>query len=271
MPRTYFEALTLRLLDLGFALNRALVYTVVSAILLGAFGLLEWAFDHFVHIEGREKNALVDAAIALTVFLTFHRVRDLVEHNIERMFYRGWRENEAGLMRFAAEAGYITRPGPLARAFVGELKRFSGGADCGVYWQGRAGFRRIAGDGPAAAGADDPGLVALRARLKPVQVEDAASHLPGVLLLPVAHQGRLQGFVLLGAKPDADGYRPDEVDALAHATRQVGMDLHALDFQRLEREAADLRQQNAALSAQVQLARDLAAAASKGVPGALPA
>ncbi len=251
-----------RLLDLGFALNRALIYGVVSAILLGAFGLLEWAFDHFVHIEGREKNALIDAGIALAVFLTFHRVRDLVEHNIERLFYRRWRENEAALKRFAAEAGYITRPAALAKAFVEELKRFSGGADCGVYWLGGAGFRRAAGDGPASAATDDPGLVALRARLKPVLSEDAGSALGGVLLLPMAHRSEVQGFVLLGAKPDGDGYRPDEVEALAHAARHVGTDLHALDIERLERETDDLRRQNAALAAQVQLARDLGAVRS---------
>src|SRR5262249_54155011 len=107
-----------RVLDLGFALNRTLTYGVVSAILLASFGLIEWAFDHFVKIEGRESNAVIDAAIALGVFLTFHHVRDVVKPAIERLFFRTWQDKEAALRRFTREAGYVLKTEALTAAFV---------------------------------------------------------------------------------------------------------------------------------------------------------
>ena len=56
-----YAVLRHRVIDLGFAVNRTLVYATVSAMMLAVFGLTEWAVDHFVPIKGREKNALVDA------------------------------------------------------------------------------------------------------------------------------------------------------------------------------------------------------------------
>ena len=99
-----------RVLDLGFALNRTLVYAAVSAILVGAFALAEWAIDHVLTIQGRETNALIDAAIALAVSLTFHPVRRFVEHAIELLFFRSWQEKAAALRKFVAEAGFVSPP-----------------------------------------------------------------------------------------------------------------------------------------------------------------
>ena len=43
-----------------------------------AFGLLEWVSEHFIHFEGHDRNALLDVAFALRVFLTSHRARACV-------------------------------------------------------------------------------------------------------------------------------------------------------------------------------------------------
>ena len=157
-----------RILDLGFALNRTLVFSAVSAILLAAFGLTEWAVDHFVKIEGREQNALMDAAIALGVFLTFHRVRDFVEHAVEALFFRDWQEKEADLRRFVADEAFITRRDALMTRFVGALSCFAGrGRMSRLHGRYDGRFaQRAAGDlsgAPRTLDADDPALVRLRA------------------------------------------------------------------------------------------------------------
>ncbi len=46
--------------------------------------------------------------------------------------------------------------------------------------------------------------------------------------VPLTRQGELAGFVRLGAKRSQDVYRPDQVDRVARAVRQVGFDLYAL-------------------------------------------
>ena len=249
-----------KVLDLGFALNRALVYGVISAVLLSAFGLTEWAVDHFVPIQGREKNALIDAAIALAVFLAFHRVRDAVEHGVEALFFRRWRENETALRRFTAEAAYVTQPAALRSTFTIELERFCN-APCALYQRdARSRYRRANGaeSMPAHIDPDDPALVALRSRNTAVEIDDTASTLDAALALPMAHRHDLEGFALIARKPDNERYRPDEIQALATAAHQVGLDLHALEIERLQQESEDLKRANESLAAQLQLAKDLA-------------
>ncbi len=236
-----------RVLDLGFALNRTLVYSAVSAILLAAFGLIEWAVDHFVTIEGREQNALIDAAIALGVFLTFHRVRDFVEHAVEGLFFRRWQEKEADLRKFVREAAFFTRRAPLLKGFAGALSRFADGAEAAIYLAGETGgFVRAEGriaTAPAAIDDDDAALVSMRAERKPVELADAGSGIGAALWAPMIHRGELIGFVLLGTKAQSAGYRPDEIELIGWAAVQVGLDLHALEVEHLQSRVARLENQ----------------------------
>jgi len=240
-----YAVLRHRVLDLGFAVNRTLVYAAVSAILLAAFGLTEWAVDHFIPVAGREKNVLLDAAVAVGVFLTFHRVRDAVEHGIERLFYRRWQMAEQRLRRFVREAPFVTRSDTLTHGFVEALRRFTDGAEAAVYLVDEEGaVQRVNG---AASGVgetidlDDPALVALRTEHKAMRLEDTDSSLPSGLIAPMVNRNQVIGVALLGAKPDDMDYRPDEIELIDWATRQVGVDLHALKVEQLELTAARQR------------------------------
>ena len=252
-----YAVLRHRVIDLGFAVNRTLVYGVVSAVLLAAFGLIEWGVDHFVPIEGREKNALVDAAIALGVFLTFHRVRDGVEHGIERLFFRRWQQAEAELRRFVREAAFVTEGAALTRAFAQALAQFGEDAQTAVYLREGRDYVRVAGEvAGEVAGvgarleANLPPLVSLRADPKPSEIQDGA--LAGALIAPMVNRNDVLGVVLLGAKPSGHGWRPDEVELIGWATRQVGLDLHALEVERLEAVAVEQREQMARIEARNQ-------------------
>ena len=217
-----------KVLDIGFAVNRTLVYGAVSAILLVAFGLAEWAFEHFLPFENRETGVLVDAGLALAVFLVFHRVRDFVEHHIEAFFFHKWHQNEARLRTFVGEAGFIGKTAALTQGFITELARFSGGAVCDLYLARGADFVDLSGtemDG------DMPVLITLQASRAAVECDN-------VLYLPMLQRGSLTGFVRMGLKPSGERCRPDERDVLAWATQQIGLDLHALEVERLQTENA---------------------------------
>jgi hypothetical protein len=236
-----YAVLRHKVIDLGFAVNRTLVYGVVSAVLLAAFGLIEWGVDHFVPIEGREKNALVDAAIAVGVFLTFHRVRDVVEHGVEGLFFRRWQRAEADLRRFVREAAFITEPAALGEAFARALGRFGEGAQAAVYLEAADGYARAAGKvghAPVALDANLPALVRLRADLKPIEIEDGA--LAGCLAAPMLNRNRVIGLALLGPSPTGHARRPDEIELIGWAAHQVGLDLHALQVERLDQQVSVL-------------------------------
>jgi len=233
-----------RLFDVGFAVNRALVYAIVSMVLLVSFGLMEWLAHHFVSPEEAEKNALLDAGIALGLYLVFHRLRHFVEHFVERLFFHQWHANEERLRRFVKQAAHVTQADALVEAYLGALQRFSGEAGCALYRLGAGGYELVRAEGmavPPQAGIDEPLAVALRTDLAPAVPADCHSSLPGALVLPMSFRGELQGFVLLGHKSSQAAYRPDEIHVLEYSAQQVGLDLQALRTEQLQAELAALR------------------------------
>jgi hypothetical protein len=65
-------------------------------------------------------------------------------------------------------------------------------------------------------------------------------------------RAELERFVLVGRKIAREGFRPDEVEQLSRATREVGFDLSMLRVEELERRSQGLEQRNSALSEQLQ-------------------
>ncbi|HEY3813107.1 MAG TPA: hypothetical protein VGL66_07755 [Caulobacteraceae bacterium] len=243
-----YAILKQKVFDLGFAVNRTLVYGLVSAILLAAFGVVEWAVDHFIPIAGREKNVVVDALIAVCIYLTFHRVRDFVEHGVERVFFHRWQQAEAAYRRFVREAAFVTDSSALIRVVVGATSDYVEGAETAVYLAGATSFARIAG---AIDGLDKrldpnvPGLLSARSDLKAAQAQGGL--LAGCLVVPMVTRNTVTGVIILGPKPSGLNYRPDEIELIAWGTRQVGLDLYALRVETLEKERGELQTANAVL------------------------
>jgi len=248
-----YAVLGQRLFDIGFALNRTLVYGVVSFILLASFGLAEWGAERLLPEAWHEGGVLFSAGIALALFLSFHRVRDWVEKQVERLLFSSWHRNEAALRRFVASAGHFEQSPALCRAFAEETVRFAQGADAALYLRAAgSGYRRCAGKLAGARAAypgDDRAFALMRAERRPLDLAQAHSDLPGVLALPMLDQGALAGFVLLDGKSDGTQYRPDEVEALGWAAEQVGFALQAQHVHDLEARVASLDAQLAALAA----------------------
>lgn len=238
-----YAVLRHKVVDLGFVLNRTLVYGGISVIMVSAFALIEWAVGHVLTPQGRNESAALDAAIAVVVTLSFTRVHGFVERYVEALFFRRWHENEERLKRFSAEAAFVTRAENLKSAWVEELKRFTGDAPVGLYFEdGETAYRAFEAASlfPATIDTDEAALVAMRAHREAIDPTETASKLPAALALPMLHRGALLGFVLLGEKPDNSVYRPDEIEMLGHATHQVGLDLYALRIEQLEREGTAL-------------------------------
>jgi hypothetical protein len=247
-----------RIVDLGFAINRTLVYGVVSAILLAVFGLIDWAVERFLPIHGRAGNALIDAGAAVVVFLIFHRVRDVVEHVIERLFFRRWQMAEAELRRFVREAAFVTRAPALEERFVEALTRFGEGAASAVYSAEDGGYPRKVGEVPGVPprlDPDLPSLVGLRAEPQPVEVQEGP--LSGRLIAPMVNRNEVLGFAVLGPKPSGLAWRPDEVELIGWATRQVGLDLHALKVEQLQSAQAELSSTVAMLRSEIATLRSV--------------
>jgi hypothetical protein len=228
-----------RLFDTGFVVNRALVYGAVSVAILLAFGLLEWLSHKLLHLENQEGNVLLDAGIALVVFLAFNKIHRGAEDWVERLFFQAWHRREEALRKFVKQAAHVVSPAALLESFRAALDRFCEGARCAIYLRAAGGTYRLHSPGEATPSeiAEDASLaVALRAEPLPTFLEGEHALEGMELALPMSHRGVLGGIVLLGRRPGSESYRPDEVEVLGFAAHQVGLDLHALEIERLRRE-----------------------------------
>lgn len=134
----------------------------------------------------------------------------------------------------------IRRPRPGAA--LAEFRRYTGGATVGVYAVEDDGSARLrAGDDglPAHVEADHSVMVRLRADREALH-DDLPATVGAALVLPMTLRTEVRGVVLIGDKPSGEDYRPDEREALAGAAQRIGMDLHALEIDRLEAEVRRL-------------------------------
>jgi len=230
-----YAVLRHKVIDVGFTLNRTLVYGGVSAILLAVFGLAEWGLHQLLELEGWEGSALISAALAVAVFLAFHPLRNVVEHYVAAIFFRPWRNKEQALRKFVHEGGFFTDPARLAAAFADALETFTGGSCC-VYRLSDSQSYVCASGKMAPLYVDDAVAVALRAQAAVCEIDSSLSGAEGVLAFPMIHAHDLEGFAVLGAKGNGDRYRPDEIELVEWATRQIGQDLYRLDVEQLKRE-----------------------------------
>jgi hypothetical protein len=227
-----YAVLRHKLFDLGFAVNRTLVYGTVSAVLLVSVGLLEYAAKSLVPKLWTQGSVFISAGIAVGLFLLFHRIHHVVEHAIERLFFRTWQVNEAALKRFVAAAAHIEKPEALGASFAAELARFTGGAAVAIYARSPDGSYASVKGKPIEA--DDLALAVMRAEQDAVVPAELGSPIDAAVALPMMHQAALAGFVLLGPKATGEDYRPDEIEVLGWATQQIGLDLQAIRARALE-------------------------------------
>ena len=249
-----YASLRHKVIDLGFAVNRTLVFGALSTALLFAFFFLEWGAEQIIPADMREASLLASAGIAFVLFLIFHKVRDWVEKGVETLFFRQWRNKETELRRFMRQAAFVTRAEMLRASAVAAFSRFADGADVALYRREGDVYVRAEGAVPGLDAKLDPdtaALVRLRAQLEPLEDD-----LPGgaTLLLPLIQRKDVTGFFAFGPKPAGELYRPDEREALAEAAARVGLDLHALRVEALEIESREQRRRADMLERQMQRA-----------------
>jgi hypothetical protein len=226
-----YVALNRRLLDVGFVLNRAAVFAIVSAIVIGAFVLAEWAASEWLVSASHTTSAVVGMLVALALGLSLRYIHKYVDRFADHFFFRKRHEDEAALRRFAHESAYITDRTILLDRAIATVKQH-GSTDASILTLNGAGVYAVHPPSNGAhtiVGENDPAIVALRAWQKPVDLEKFHdSDLSGQFAFPMASRGTLAGVLVCGSKQDSEVYAPDEADALMTLAHGVGSALGAL-------------------------------------------
>ncbi len=254
-----YAVLRYRVFGFGFALNRALVWSLVLLVLVAGVVLLRLLSARWPAMADPRVAAGVTVPLALLFSSAVPRLRLFADGVVKRLFYRNWLAHERSLWAAGTAAVGLQGQQALHNHYLRAIGRFAGGAQVAVYTiESSAAVPVCARLASTLADVAAP-LVLDRDDLLSIQAHELPSALAehaGVdaVAVPIQYRDALTGFVLLHTRPDAAPYRPDEVQALARVTAMMQEDLQAdaarSQAQLLEQKlAAELAAREAAQSA----------------------
>jgi len=222
-----------RVVDLGFVVNRALVFTIVSTIVVTSMGILEWILDKVVVERNHITSASFEIAFALALGYFLRRIQRRIDAFVDYVFFRTRHRQEAALRSFARDAHFITSLPVLLQRTLAALLANADPAFAGVWFAGGSGdYVLVAGNASVErVEENDPAVVRMRATREPTDPSELQSAVDGRLALPMPIRHSLSGFLSCGPKLSGDDYAPDEIEVLALVAREVGL---AVDGLRLD-------------------------------------
>lgn len=227
-----YAVFRLRVLDVNFVLNRALVYSILSLSVIAFVSILDWFFSRVVAIGRLAVGAELLATIGVGFLLD--RINRTVEAFVERIFFHGRRLAERHLRRVAAALPYATDEEAivdgLVESPVGALQLAAAAlyrrSENGARFEGVATARNTT-IAPAGFDANDILVRMLLAEEKIVWLDELRSHLDPhnaaiyTLAVPVTVRHELVSFTLYGAHANGAQLDPDEVALLEELAREA--------------------------------------------------
>jgi len=239
-----------RIFDLGFVLNRTLVYGATSIFVLLVFAALEFATERLLTDLTRVEGIAVEFAIALALIVCVRLVHGRVDRLVDNLLFRTRHEQEAALHRYATTVQFYTARPPLARDTVDALLRYGRVRDASVYVSRDAGLTCIGSSRdtiPQDIDENDPVYVEMRAHMERLQVAGAETAFRGDRLYPLVLAGRLTGVIATGERDSGESMPPDIDDAIGGVASAVAIALAAI-------ETTQVRAENTALQARLAAA-----------------
>ena len=216
-----YALLNRRLLDVGFALNRAAVFSGVSLVIVGVFVLAEWALGEWFNGASHSTNIAINAVLALTLGLSVRAIHKWVDGAIDSVFFRKRHDDEKAIRAFARSAPYISDGETLLQRAAQTLKEHANAAFVTFALDDGAGHY-------GEATQNDPAVLALRADGEILDLHRLQTSLKGEFAYPMVASGRFVGALVLGPKSSGESYAPDESDAILQLAQSVATTLEIL-------------------------------------------
>jgi hypothetical protein len=227
-----YAVFRLRVLDVNFVLNRALVYAVLSLGVIAFVSILDWFFSRVVAI-GRFTIG-VELLVTIGVGLLLDRINRAVEGVVESVFFRRRRLAESYLRRAASALPYATEENAITEGLVQVPADALDLAAAALYrrspvtgrFEGVATSRQTS----VAPSAFDSNHLLVRMLLsdeRVVWLDDVRSHLDPenaaiyTLAVPVTVRHELVFFTLYGAHTNGAQLDPEEAAMLEDLAREA--------------------------------------------------
>jgi hypothetical protein len=234
-----------RVIDVGFAINRAIIFGAMTTLVVAAFALLSGVLERAA--VGPSEGVALQVAVALVIALSFNALQKRVESVIDQIFFRAKHRAEAALTQLADEVPFMHGDDVMLERVVATIRAQLGASGVAVF-HGHPGrdYVRERSDGspfPDTVPVDDPAFVRLRTYLRDVDLSDVESALASSgVAFPLAVQGGLSGAIVVGPRRSEEAYDPDEravVRALAVRVAGTLEALRAREHARLVKAIAD--------------------------------
>lgn len=199
-----YAVLMLRVVDISVVIDRALVYGLITTLVVGIVAAMNSLALRETLTPGA--GIVLQIIVPLALGILLERVRTYANLFVERVFFRGRYQSEQALKTFAQHAGHIVSAAKLLETTIAQLRAQIGTPAVAVYTPGESGFHRIRSDGgadfPPTLDIDDPALVAVRAESKAVDLSGLKSAL-GIdcCVFPMLVLGNLQGVIVCANRP----------------------------------------------------------------------
>ncbi len=240
-----YAVLRHRVIDLGFAVNRTLVYGVIVAVVIALVSLVDWLTAKL--IDEQRLAAAVEALLTIAIGFTLTFIHRGVERLVDRIIFRK-RHLAEKMIEYRIDAlGFSESEGAVDETLSRDAPQILEFASAAV-------FRRAAADASFAcmdasgwpagcvATIDSDALLvrSLRAIERPFFLDDALIALADapagaerpVLAIPVVAQHALIGFVLYGSHRDGSSPDPDETALLFRLARAAGTSYASVEARR---------------------------------------
>jgi len=227
-----YAVLKHQLVSLQVVLNRALVYGLVTSLVVGVFAAMLSFLEH--ETLNTETNRLLALLVPLVLGMGLDTIKRQVNAYIGKAFFRKRHQAEAALAQFARTCGHVDHPEELLNLTADELYSQAGPECLGIYLTSPqspgATITRQRGDTPCPPKLDNNDLAFLRLKAGDAEVNllDVRSKLGQDGLVYALHvRSQLLGCIYLGPRP-AEAYSAEERQLFERVAHQVAVALHAL-------------------------------------------
>lgn len=219
-----YAVLRHRVVDISVVIDRALVYGLMTTLILGMVAAMNSLALRETLTPGA--GLLLQVVVPLAFGIVLGRVRNYMDLLVERVFFRSRYLAETALRTFARRVGHMQDVRSLLEAAVREVQRNLGAPAVAIYSAEDDNYRRLQGAGaatfPQRLKTDDAALVAVRAEQQAVDLTGLESGLgEDGCVFPMLVLGTLRGVIVCANRP-GEHYAADEKKLMTDVAREVG-------------------------------------------------
>ncbi len=253
-----------RIIDVSFVVNRALVYGVLTTLLVGAFALVDWLFIDKLKLA--RLGTIAEMGVAVAGGFWFNGLHKRVDSLIDATFFRQRHKAEVQLARDAAALPLSTTAKAVAHALIAEPVRALSLASAALFRRKSDGdYVREESKGWTDADIsrldpeDDHLMTLLQAENGPLSLQDhpwrteAVPSGPAqpVLALPIIVRRELAAIVFYGSHIHGEGLDPDEIKAIANLGPGAAAAYDHLNAESMKHKVDSLISENESLRTQM--------------------